>query len=66
MEIEAETIAYLVCSRCGLETKAMEYVAGYLRHPEGDLAAISVKVILDITRKIEDIAAYYSREKDIK
>jgi hypothetical protein len=53
MEIEAETIAYLVCSRCGLETKAMEYVAGYLRYPEEDLGAISVKVILDIKRKIE-------------
>lgn len=48
MEIEAETIAYLVCSRCGLETKAMEYVAGYLRHPEEDLASISIKVILGV------------------
>ena len=58
MEIEAETIAYLVCTRCGLETKAMEYVAGYLKQPEEDLTAVSVKVILDITRKIEDMAAY--------
>ena len=51
----------------GRESKLIRYpgLAGYLRHPEEDLAAISVKVILDITRKIEDMAAYYPREKDI-
>jgi hypothetical protein len=62
MEIEAETIAYLVCTRCGLETKAMEYIAGYLTNPEKDLFAISIKVILDVARKIEDMAVYQPKE----
>lgn len=57
-EIEAETVAYLVCSRCGLETKALEYVAGYLKDPEKDLAAISIKTILDVARTIGDMADY--------
>lgn len=59
-EIEAETVAYLVCSRCGLETKAMEYVAGYPRNPEKDLTAICVKTILDVAGTIEKMADYQS------
>ncbi len=55
-EVEAETVAYLVCSRCGIETKAIEYVAGYLKNPEEDLSRISVKVILDVARDIENIS----------
>lgn len=61
-EIEAETVAYLVCSRCGLETKALEYVAGYLKDPEKDLAAISIKTILDVARTIEQMADYRPAE----
>jgi len=60
-EIEAETVSYLVCTRCGLETKAMEYVAGYLKNAEEDLSKISIKIILDAARTIEDMAGYQSK-----
>lgn len=58
MEIEAETVAFLVCSRSGLETKAMEYVAGYLQNTHEDLSAISVKTILDVASSIQNMADY--------
>ncbi len=58
-EIEAETVAYLVCSRCGIVTRAIEYVAGYLKNPEEDLSKISVKVILDVARDIEEMSNYH-------
>jgi hypothetical protein len=40
----------------------LQYVAGYLTNPEEDLAAISMKAILDVARKIEDMAAYQPKE----
>jgi hypothetical protein len=63
-ETEAETMVYLVCSRCGLETNAIGYVAGHLTNPEEDPSKISIKVILDVARKIEEMARYASRNND--
>ena len=57
-EIEAETVAFLTASRMGLETKSIQYVGGYIRNPEEDLAGISLNTILEVTGIIEKMAEY--------
>lgn len=65
-EIEAETIAYLTATRLGLETKSVEYVGAYMKNPEQDLKAISVKTILEVTSNIEQMAKYIILPAEIK
>jgi len=52
MEMEAESVSYLVLSRLDLETKAAEYLAFYNAQPE-DLKRISMDLVLKIATKIE-------------
>lgn len=51
-EIEAETVAYIVCRRAGLTTKSAEYLAGYIGSPD-DLTRISIDLIIKVAGLIE-------------
>jgi len=53
-ELEAETISFLICKKLGLETKAAQYLAGYIKN-EQDLEEFSHELVIKIADKIEDI-----------
>jgi antirestriction protein ArdC len=65
-EIEAESIAYLVCTRQGLMTKAMEYVAGYLQNQEKDLASVNMSTMLNVAGTIEAMGTHFYPERTAK
>lgn len=51
-EIEAESVAYLVCMRNGLETTSPEYLSAYIKEDK-PLPSISLETILTVTNHIE-------------
>jgi hypothetical protein len=53
-ELEAETISFLICKKLGLETRAAEYLAGYIS-TDKDLEEFSFELVIKIADKIEDI-----------
>lgn len=53
-ELEAETVSFLICKKIGLETRAAEYIAGYIKG-EDDLIKFSYESVIKIADKIEDI-----------
>lgn len=53
-ELEAETISFLICKKLGLETRAAEYLAGYISS-EKDLEQFSHELVIKIADKIEEI-----------
>ena len=53
-ELEAETISFLICKKLGLETKAAEYLAGYISIDK-DLEQFSYELVIKIADKIEEI-----------
>lgn len=52
MEIEAESVSYLVCRRLGLKSTAMKYLSNYIIN-EKQLPAISIETILTVSLHIE-------------
>lgn len=54
-EIEAESVAYLVLLRLGLENRAAEYLAFYNGNPKS-LERISLDLIIKVASKIESLA----------
>lgn len=52
VELEAESVAYLVCGRAGLQTKSDEYLSGYIKD-ESDLRSISIEWIAKTAALIE-------------
>ena len=54
-EIEAESIAYIVCGRAGIPCKSEEYLEGYARKKE-DTASISLERVTVVSRLIEDMS----------
>ena len=64
-ELEAETVAYLVCSRLGIRPNSPEYLAGYV----GDMIAasgtwpaqMSITKVLETTHAIEELLGDYAR-----
>jgi len=53
-ELEAETISFLICKKLGLETRAAEYLAGYISSDK-DLEQFSHELVIKIADKIEKI-----------
>ncbi|MGB4849809.1 MAG: hypothetical protein WBP41_17925, partial [Saprospiraceae bacterium] len=53
-ELEAETISFLICKKLGLETKAAEYLAGYIKSDK-DLEEFSHELVIKSADKIEEI-----------
>ncbi len=54
-EIEAESIAYIVCGRAGISCKSEEYLEGYARRKE-DTASISLERVTVVSRLIEEMS----------
>lgn len=53
-ELEAETISYLICKKLGLQTKAAEYLAGYITSDK-DLELFSHELVIKTADKVEEI-----------
>lgn len=51
-EFEAESVAYLVCQRRGIDPKSGEYLAGY-KSQEGDIPRISLERVVKVAGLIE-------------
>jgi hypothetical protein len=53
-EIEAESSAYIVCTRAGLRTRSAEYLSSFVEDSE-DLDAISLDLISRVAARIEEM-----------
>jgi hypothetical protein len=53
-ECEAESIAYLVCSRLGVETTSAAYLSGYLSQ-NGEVPDISLDLVMKMAGAIYDM-----------
>lgn len=51
-ELEAETISFLICKKLGLETRAAEYIAAYIKSDK-DLLQFSYETVIKMADKIE-------------
>ena len=60
-EFEAEVVSYLVCSRIGIKTQSMEYLAYYVEEKE-EIPPIDIERIFDAVDLIEQII---QRKRDI-
>jgi hypothetical protein len=54
IEVEAESVAYLVCSRLGLETKSEKYIA-YYAQTHDTMPVISLETVLKVAGRIEEM-----------
>jgi hypothetical protein len=54
MEIEAESVAHIVCRRAGLRTHSAEYLSSYVAD-DGDLDSISIDLVSRTAGRIEDM-----------
>jgi hypothetical protein len=54
-EIEAESVAHIVCQRAGLHTNSAEYLSSFVEDSD-DLDAISLDLISRVAGKIEDMS----------
>ena len=64
-ELEAESVAYIVCKRAGLETKSAEYLTGYMGS-DSDLANISIDLIAKVSGRIENMGTRKFSERSPK
>jgi hypothetical protein len=53
-EIEAESIAFVVCRRAGLETRSAEYLSSYVED-NSDIDAISLDLVSRVAGRIEEM-----------
>lgn len=53
-ELEAETVAYLIMYKLGLETRSAEYIAGYIKSDEV-LLEVNYEIIIKTADKIEKL-----------
>ena len=51
-ELEAETVAYIVCRKRGLVTYSAEYLSGYITKPV-DVSAVSTDMIMKVASRID-------------
>jgi hypothetical protein len=64
-EFEAESIAYLVCRRAGLNSQSEKYLANYVEQHEC-IPDINFHIILDVARDIEKIGQNNFKRKQSK
>jgi hypothetical protein len=65
MEIEAESVAYLVTTRMGLNGSSSAYVSRYL--PEGELPlGVSIDVVAKVAGRIEEMATHKQQARRAK
>ncbi|HEX4119406.1 MAG TPA: hypothetical protein VH619_02165 [Verrucomicrobiae bacterium] len=53
-EIEAESVAYIICRRANLETRSVEYLSSYVED-NSDIDAISLDLVSRVAGRIEDM-----------
>lgn len=53
-ELEAETVSFLISKKLGLETRAAEYIATYIKSQD-DLIKFSYESVIKMADKIEDL-----------
>jgi hypothetical protein len=53
-EIEAESVAHIVCARAGLHTRSAEYLASFVEDSD-DLDAVSLDLISRVAGRLEDM-----------
>ena len=61
-EIEAESVAHIVCQRAGLRTQSAEYLSSFVEDNE-ELDAISLDLISRVAGRLEDMAAACCRRE---
>jgi hypothetical protein len=54
-EIEAESVAYIVCARAGFRARSAEYLSSFVEDSE-ELDAISLDLISRVAGRLEDMA----------
>jgi len=54
IEIEAESVAHIVCRRAGLETRSVEYLSSYVED-NSDIDGISLDLVSRIAGRIEEM-----------
>ena len=64
-ELEAESVAYLVCFRAGLISRSADYLSLYLQDDK-DIGKISIELIMKIAGKIEDMGKRLFNPKESK
>lgn len=52
MELEAETVNFLICKKLGLEAQSMEYLAGYIKN-EDDWKNFSYELVIKVADRLE-------------
>ena len=65
VEIEAEAVAHIVCSRLGLRTNSAAYIAAYIKG-EDDLTQVSIDSIARVASKIEEMGKRLLPAKKLK
>ncbi|HEY3914484.1 MAG TPA: hypothetical protein VGN61_08365 [Verrucomicrobiae bacterium] len=53
-EIEAESVAYIICRRAGLETRSVEYLSSHVED-NSDIEAISLDLVSRVAGRIEEM-----------
>jgi hypothetical protein len=54
VEIEAESVAYIVCRRAGVETRSAEYLSTYVED-NSDIEAISLDLVSRVAGRLEEM-----------
>ena len=62
MELEAESVSYIVCRRFGVESSSASYLAGYLRNNER-LPDISLERVMVTARLVEEMSTRSMRPR---
>ncbi len=62
--LEAETVSFLLCKNLGLETRAAEYIAAYIKN-EDDLIKFSYESVVKMADKIEEILLKQNVKSDV-
>ena len=63
-EFEAESIAYLVCSRAGIKTESEKYLSGYVKRGE-NVAPISLDRVIKSVTLIEEMSIAHMKSRKI-
>ena len=64
-EFEAESVAYLVCARIGIDNPSEEYLAGYFKNNE-EVPNISVDAVMKAAGLIEQMGRERMKPREEK
>jgi hypothetical protein len=64
IEIEAESVAHIVCRRAGLETRSVEYLSSYVED-NSDIDGISLDLVSRVAGRIEEMGRRLLPPRDV-